>query len=810
MNLAMRSVICTAILLNIVLPARGQGAFISAIHEYRPAPGQYINDTYTGTPEAAEKLKGGLSVPVSLGAFGGYIVAGFDHSIENDPGNPFGIDFTIFGNAFSGSAEPGIVSVMKDKNGNGLPDDTWYEIAGSQHYTQGILKEYRINYYNAGPGEEVYWRDGTGDSGIVSKNEFHTQPYYPSASLFPGVDTDSISFTGTRIFMPVSAENGILKTPGFLFGYADAHGVNAGISGDIPDNPYTPAIVEGTGGDAIDISWAVDTSGRFVNLDGIDFIRIQSGVNAYAPPLGEISTEVAGILDVSPNPAVTGETLLVSLENVPEILAVNSKIPVRPLLFDKGKPAEGEIRIFSSDSSVARITGGNDLWALDGGEFVLTAELVAKPSVRAEKKMKIIRPSSLDAGANFGFLFPGEKGTVKFTIKDQDGNIAGGLLPVVLVEDTTVAGITGIFRRQIEVTAAGEGNTTLFISVPGTDLQRSVNISVVGKTGAVGVSVSVKTGDENLVVRKNFMVSRTDIRPFTEKASSESMIPPGFVSLADAVAVVFLSNGFSGGGKVFRFRKDEYSGDRLYLWQVGNDWEFRYGWGGSQLEGAYRNCWVVSLNGKAYLNGFDEIAVKDGDVISVYHVEDILDGWEDFILYTGNDHHPGDREVNLFYSLSQYSLNESGGIEIQRGSLPEESGVFSNDLRIGTVGELSALEADALALTFDRAGIFDIRVEGFPGEVLQIEASDPSGNGYYERGVLRVFPNPFTDRINIAFDTRQKCLMVVTDLSGRILFKEQLNSSGSRDILTSGWPAGIYILHLQFPSGSENRVLIRQ
>lgn len=59
---------------------------------------------------------------VSLGGWGGYIVVGFDHSIENsDEGYRDGYNFSIQGNQFKGSSEPGIVWVMQDTNGNTLP-----------------------------------------------------------------------------------------------------------------------------------------------------------------------------------------------------------------------------------------------------------------------------------------------------------------------------------------------------------------------------------------------------------------------------------------------------------------------------------------------------------------------------------------------------------------------------------------------------------------------------------------------------------------------------------------------------------------
>lgn len=45
------------------------------------------------------------------------------------------------------------------------------------------------------------------------------------------------------------------------------------------------------------ISDAVDAAGEPVNLPEIHFVKIQTGVLAKAPAIGEISTEVAGIYD---------------------------------------------------------------------------------------------------------------------------------------------------------------------------------------------------------------------------------------------------------------------------------------------------------------------------------------------------------------------------------------------------------------------------------------------------------------------------------------------------------------------------------
>jgi hypothetical protein len=72
--------------------------------------------------DAANDYTKPISFAYSLGGWGGYIVFGFDHSVENGSGG----DLYIRGNAFEGNSEAGVVWVMQDENGNGLPDDTWY------------------------------------------------------------------------------------------------------------------------------------------------------------------------------------------------------------------------------------------------------------------------------------------------------------------------------------------------------------------------------------------------------------------------------------------------------------------------------------------------------------------------------------------------------------------------------------------------------------------------------------------------------------------------------------------------------------
>ena len=151
--------------------ASGSSKLWNKVYEYTPAPGQFINETSTiggmtgneTSPEAAvawatQRLKDKLHV--SLGSFGGYIIVGFDHSIPNS-GNQY--DFCVQGNAFDGSSEPGIVWVMQDINGNGLPDDEWYELKGSEAGKEETIQNFEVTYYRPeGKKMDVQWISSDG------------------------------------------------------------------------------------------------------------------------------------------------------------------------------------------------------------------------------------------------------------------------------------------------------------------------------------------------------------------------------------------------------------------------------------------------------------------------------------------------------------------------------------------------------------------------------------------------------------------------------------------------------------------------
>lgn len=265
-------------------------AFATKVMEYVPAPGQFTNTITTAYKEgytyeqvlklASEQLR--KRSLLTLGAYGGYITIGFNQTIRNIEG---AYDFKIYGNASrnpngTGSSEPGIVLVSKDTNGNGLPDDEWYELAGSEYNSDKVIRNYEITYYRPTSFlSEIEWTDNQGNKGSIPRNPTHKDnSYYPN-----WIEANQLTFKGSRL-----PDNGVNQgkegAPNWIqnayaWGYADNQ----------PNN---------TEHCQFKIDWAVDKEGNKVQLEAIDFVRIYTAVNQVCGWMGETSTEVSTIEDL--------------------------------------------------------------------------------------------------------------------------------------------------------------------------------------------------------------------------------------------------------------------------------------------------------------------------------------------------------------------------------------------------------------------------------------------------------------------------------------------------------------------------------
>ncbi len=336
-----------------------------------------------GLPVSASSLIGGVNGSLSLGAFGGKVVFRFAEAVENHPDNPYGIDFTIFGNATSEWSEPGVVWVMKDENENSLPDDTWYELAGSDYHFSTTLREYEVSYANPG-GEEardVPWSDQLGNSGAIKANSVHTQPYYPLSDSFPEVPEDTYMLSGTLIQGAVDVDHPpLIKSLRRSFAYADNQVRGSGPH-TVPDNPYTLE-VEHSGADAFDIGWAVNEEGSYVELDQIHFVKVQTGILHEGGFLGEISTEITGAVDVAPDHTISGMLDLLVIQDLSAEVDTGS-IQLELYMFHMGRPVSLPQVQWTSSEEWASVDESNMLFLSGSGALTLTATVVGESSITA-------------------------------------------------------------------------------------------------------------------------------------------------------------------------------------------------------------------------------------------------------------------------------------------------------------------------------------------------------------------------------------------------------------------------------------------
>ena len=275
---------------------------VDKVFEYMPAPGHQVN----GYTVVGDFIHDGASMQeacdsvmkhwrktwmVSLGGQGGYCVAGFKDKVANTNGD---YEIAIKGNPYSYQSEPGIIWVSMDKNGDGLPNDTWYELAGSEYGTENETLDYAITYYKpTTPKSDIRWTDNQGGEGIIpymdawNKHDSYFQDWIPTEKDSEGREYHT--YYGSRLKDTHTYENGMSMMYPFAWGYADNDG---------DDYRRNPEINFNGALGYFKISNAVTHDGKPANLPHINFIKIQTGQTGWTPNLGEISTEVYGIWSI--------------------------------------------------------------------------------------------------------------------------------------------------------------------------------------------------------------------------------------------------------------------------------------------------------------------------------------------------------------------------------------------------------------------------------------------------------------------------------------------------------------------------------
>ena len=373
-QLFMKQILLQVCVATTAFSAAANSPFIATVHDFCPAPGQFVNEipeatsatTHADIIAEAERQLAGDERPgmISLGAFGGYVIFSFDHPVVNVAGQP---DMQIYGNAFQssqaddgGSSEPGIVMVSVDTNGNGLPDDTWYELKGSEWGKPDAYSGFTIVYQRPSQFDEaeaIKWtsNDPSRPSGTVDANQFHGQSYWPLWLT----DKETLEFTGTRL-----PDNGYDQSGNgsywvlrfFDWGYVDNQPeyIQDPDQGRIP-NPQAPGF---------NIDNAVDAEGNPVALGHVDFIKVYTAMNQMCGHLGETSTEVCGARDLHPD-AKEGEN------GISDVTTDAATVigTMRGTLLPVNTPVASVVTVYSIDGRLLtgiRVAPGHSVLSLEG------------------------------------------------------------------------------------------------------------------------------------------------------------------------------------------------------------------------------------------------------------------------------------------------------------------------------------------------------------------------------------------------------------------------------------------------------------
>ncbi len=310
--------------------------------QFLPAPGQFIMRPQFNNPGfalGAPDSHISTQAMVSLGGFGGQIVLAFDHDVEDNPANPFGMDAIVFTNAIYISNNPQVhwaelatIEIMPECNGNNIagdhPDEKWYLIAGSHLKDNSSFRTVQWNYSDF-PDYDRLFMDYPAYTNWPLSYTTGAYELFPDYSGLDNLSSGYITLINPNVLdsdpCNDNAEGywGYAEyTPTLKLGDRDGDNTDTSYGDDVnltveifyttPDDPCTVGITPGSGGgDAFDIKWAVDPQTfEPANITSFRYIRITNAVDKYLisydeygdvlDDLGEVSPEIDAVADVRP------------------------------------------------------------------------------------------------------------------------------------------------------------------------------------------------------------------------------------------------------------------------------------------------------------------------------------------------------------------------------------------------------------------------------------------------------------------------------------------------------------------------------
>ncbi len=290
------------------------------------------------------------------------------------------------------------------------------------------------------------------------------------------------------------------------------------------------------------------------------------------------------------------------------------------------------------------------------------------------------------------------------------------------------------------------------------------------------------------------MINKADILNFTDRHQQDFNPDKSFISLADAIATVLESEGFISGGKSLAFRQDEYGGSGLYVWQIGFDWEYHYGWGGSKKSSPYAKTWFAIVNNDVFASGFDTVKITEGDRVTLQHIEDNNISWSHIrIIPTKNDILIGEP---ISFQVERIDVNpdENGSFTVSGPFQVADSRVMTDTSLInGSLSDEFTSYSGEFSLVFNKGGMHQISVEDSEPLIVNVmQTLNVEKTRFYS-----LYPNPCNNMLGINFPGTEITLIRIFSMDGNLMRIEEFDGLQSRlDINVINLQNGIYILEM--------------
>ena len=581
---------------------------------YLPAPGQFVNLSayYANISKTVAKPASGSCI--TLGAFGGNVVYYFADGITDDPNNPYGVDFIVYGNVFpnsdgssaAGAAEPAAVMVSED-------GENWYELAGSEYYNLNTERNVSITYTNPDKtfksAVDVPWQTDSGISGYIYKNDYHKQAYYPQSSTYSAYQKgktanasytdDSVTFKGT-----------LISNKEAVFGYADSHYADLGAKNlSSAVNPYRKNHLIGSNGDGFDLAWAVDENGEPVSLSAVHYVKIYTAMQQNGGATGEVSSEISGILKAAADKAAVGKTpeltkLTINGETVglsagkvvnydakdAAVLNITAEGSSTDNIYINSQRAESGKSVRSAVVDMVRIIVQNGEAEPTIYYIKVSGENV--PAANAELEQITLSPGDVKQ-------VPQEDGSLSFTVANNVERIA---LTADAMNKKASVTING------EIYASGESSKTLPVSVG----ENTFRISVTSENGQKTKEYTVKVTREQSAAAENtirvyFSLTGDSLHGENGKHQASTWISGTMVTIPKGATVKYVTE------LMLNNHNLSFISDGVYVSEIN---------GLAQFDNGANSGWMYRHNGKIADEGYAARTLTGGDRVEWFYTDD--------------------------------------------------------------------------------------------------------------------------------------------------------------------------------------------